>query len=205
MAEQKDKEVVASQNSSLRVKYEAVVPPSGLYFKLLSKESGKVIMSGKRFGDVAIGAYEDQYWCIDTAKGDYFRLKNKKSGKVIVSGKRFGDFKLGGEFEDQFWTLDSIKGEWFRLMNKDCGKVIISGKRFGDYKPGADSPDQYFKFAYEPYEIVSLTFDNKNGRITEQKPYVIAERTVINNTDTEQDVKFSTYTTGMSLFTFYGV
>ncbi|KAK0209833.1 hypothetical protein IW262DRAFT_1281142 [Armillaria fumosa] len=186
------------------------IPPEGLYFRLTGVESQHVLYS--RLGrSPEVWHYkgdsksEDQLFTLIHGKGEQqglYAIKGKKSGKVLYS-RVSPDPQVGhvGEEEmdyDSWFDLEVGVGEHrkhFRIVCPASGEVLFSrtnkDPHFGNYTRTAYFDDQYFTMDFEDMIVKSVDYDVAQGKILTVTPHVLANQTLTNNSDDEQEMSFS--------------
>ncbi|KAK0491956.1 hypothetical protein EDD18DRAFT_1080175 [Armillaria luteobubalina] len=186
------------------------IPPEGLYFRLTGVQSQHVLYS--RLGrDPEVWHYkgdsksDDQLFSLIHGTGEqqgFHAIKGKKSGKVLYS-RLSPDPQVGHVDEedmdyDSWFDLEVGAGEHrkhFRIVCPVSGEVLFSrtnkDPHFGNYTRTVYSDDQWFTMDFEDMAVKSVDYDIAQGKILNATPHVLANQTLTNNSDDEQEMSFS--------------
>ncbi|KAI0315459.1 hemolytic lectin [Amylostereum chailletii] len=206
---------------------EIYIPPNGLYFRLLGYASQRVLFSRSHaepqvWHHPVDSEYEDQYFTLIHGTGSrkgLYAIKSKRTGKVLFS-RTLQDPNVwhvdgDGKYNDNWFELEPGKGQYaktFRLLCPATNTVIFS--RVGvdpevyNYPgpPNSIYADQHFSFRFEDMQIDKIEYDLKVGRIISSTPEILANQTLTNGSDREQEMKFELNRSETHTSTFeYGI
>ncbi|KAK0491885.1 hemolytic lectin LSLc [Armillaria luteobubalina] len=186
------------------------IPPEGLYFRLFAIESKCVLYSRPRptpqvwqyKGDQE---YEDQLFTLIHGTGNragLYAIKGKATGWMLYS-RASPDPRVGhvdqNKMTDYCWFRFPVGvGEYskdFRILCPASDYVLFSrlnqNPNFGNYTSKGVHGDQYFTMKFEDMVVKSVDYDVAQGKILDVTPRVLANQTLKNNTDYEQEMSFS--------------
>lgn len=185
---------------------ELYIPPTEIFFKLLSYSSNHVLFS--RDSDPTFGHYEgpdsrDQWWSLIPGTGKHagcYAIKSKYTDKFLFSRHmepRVGHIDSDGKYDDNWFRLERGTGKLanhFRLRNFSSDMVIVSRTHvephLTNYSGTAKShDDHYFSFVFEDTEIVRIKYNDEEGRILSSTPEVLNTVKRNNNTPSPNTVK----------------
>ncbi|KAK0491954.1 hemolytic lectin LSLb [Armillaria luteobubalina] len=185
------------------------IPPEDLYFRLTGIQSQHVLHS--RLGrDPEVWHYkgnsrsDDQLFSLihGTGKKDrLYAIKGKKSGKVLFShlslDPQVGHINGDGKYNTNWFDLEVGAGEHrkhFRIVCPVSGEVLFSrmnkDPHFGNYTRTVYSDDQWFTMDFEDMVVKGVDYDIAKGKILAVTPHVLANQTLTNNLDDEQEMAF---------------
>jgi hypothetical protein len=137
----------------------AIMSGSGTYYKLVNRNSGKVLDISE--GSIADGAAAiqstgdsgyDQQWALVDIGGGYVEIINRKSGMALeiggwstTAGDPANQWTYGGRYSyNQQWQIIDAGGGYMKLKNRHSGMLLdISGGYTGDGGVAIQWPDNY--------------------------------------------------------------
>ncbi|KAK0469228.1 uncharacterized protein EV420DRAFT_15892 [Desarmillaria tabescens] len=198
------------------------IPPQGIYFRLLGRVSQCVLFA--RNGPEPLvwqykgPEYEDQLFTLIHGTGSHaglYAIKSKCTGKVLFSRgsppPRVGQIEGDGAHPDNWFDLEEGSGKYaggFRILCSSTGLVLYSRTNaeplFGNHPKADVAADQYFSFIFEDMIVKSVDYKLELGKILNVTPHVLANQTLRNNSDREQEMAFdfSENVTQTSLFEY---
>ncbi|KAK0209867.1 hypothetical protein IW262DRAFT_497764 [Armillaria fumosa] len=186
------------------------IPPEGLYFRLFAIES-KCVLYSRRSPTPQVwqykggNEYEDQLFTLIHGTGEragLYAIKGKATGWMLYS-RASPDPRVGHVNEDRMndtsWFVFEVGvGEYrkdFRILCPASGQVLFSrlnqNPNFGNYTRTGVHADQYFTMKFEDMVVKSVDYDVAQGKILDVTPRVLANQTLRNNTNYEQEMSFS--------------
>ncbi|KAK0491950.1 hypothetical protein EDD18DRAFT_1321316 [Armillaria luteobubalina] len=186
------------------------IPPENLCFRLTGVQTQHVLYS--RLGrDPEVWHYkgdsqsENQLFSLIHGTGEkdgLYAIKGKQSGRVLFSrlspDPQVGHVDGDGMYDDNWFDLEVGAGEhWkhFRIVCPASGEVLFSrtnkDPHFGNYTRTVYSDDQWFTMKFEDMVVKSVDYDIAQGKILTMTPHVLANQTLTNNSDDEQEMSFS--------------
>ena len=184
------------------------IPPKEISFRLLGYVSQHVLVSRThRSPEVTHHPKDlenpDQYFQLipGTGKhGGYYLVKSKYTGKVLFSrsaSPRVGHIDGNGKYDDNWFQVEVGKGRYtnnFRLRNFHSDRVLFSrthlNPQVDNYSASEVHPDHYFSFLFEDMKVDKVEYHLDLGKILSSTPIVIANQTLFNKTDIEQEMAF---------------
>ncbi|KAJ3485529.1 hypothetical protein NLI96_g4885 [Meripilus lineatus] len=197
------------------------IPPHGIYFRLLGYVSQNVIFSRTaqepQVGQIPVeSVYSDQWFTLihgtGNRKGTY-AIKGKVSGNVLFSREgpapNVGHVAGNGQYDDNWFKLEPGKGQYskqFRLITPSAGVAVFSRTKMEPYlwniAQGQVYSDQHFSYIFEDMNVDRIEYDLNLGKIISSNPLVLANQTLTNKTDHEQEMSFQLNETATHTSTF---
>ncbi|KAK0431821.1 hemolytic lectin LSLb [Armillaria borealis] len=194
------------------------IPPQGLYFRLTGQESQHVLYSRRgpspQLWHYKGGEYEDQLFTLIHGTGSragLYAIKGKHSGKVLYSRTSpepcVGHVDGDGMYNDKYAVssrvlslmADPLPPSWFdlevgigphakhfRIVCPATGEVLFS-RTTADPKFGNDTRGS---MGFEDMVVKRVEYDVARGKILRVTPHVLANQTLKNNSDDEQEMSF---------------
>ncbi|KAK0231736.1 hemolytic lectin LSLb [Armillaria nabsnona] len=184
------------------------IPPQGIYFRLTGQESQHVLYSRRgpspELWHYKGDKYEDQLFTLIHGAGSragLYAIKGKHSGKVLYSRTSpepcVGHVDGDGMYNDNWFDLEVGIGPHaghFRIVCPATGEVLFSrttaDPKFGNYTRAKFCADQYFSMGFEDMVVKRVEYDVARGKILRVTPHVLANQTLKNNSDDEQEMSF---------------
>jgi hypothetical protein len=188
---------------------ELYIPPEGLAFRLLGYLSQHVLYSRTHrkpeFGHHPVtDDYPDHYFTLVKGTGarqGLYAIKSKHTGYVLYSrthrDPRVGHDSENGRYDDNWFKLEPGKGQYakqFRLLCPYSDTVIFSrtAKEPEVWNhPSSDVyADHHFSFLFEDMQVDKIEYDLKLGKILTSTPKILANQTIVNDSDVDQTLTF---------------
>ncbi|KAJ3476704.1 hypothetical protein NLI96_g10979 [Meripilus lineatus] len=186
------------------------IPPEGIFFRLLGYRSQNVIFSRTAqqpfFGQVPAHTsdWDDQYWTLVHGTGSRagtFAIRSKVTGLMLFSRRptpNVGHVDGNGRFPDNWFILEPGRGQHannFRVVTPSDGVTLVSRTHERPYLWSYDRfstiwPDQFFSFLWEDMRVDRVDYDLHLAQVLSSTPLVIANQTLTNDTNLEQEMSF---------------
>ncbi|KAK0184396.1 hemolytic lectin LSLb [Armillaria mellea] len=186
------------------------IPPAGLYFRLRARETGYVLYSRRsptpQVWQYKGPEYEDQLFTLIYGTGEragLYAIQGKASGYALYS-RASPDPRVGHVVSDwdsnkycwfSFQEGSGNEANYFRILCPGSEMVLYSRLNqkpdFGNYTQYGVHPDQYFSMVFEDMIVERVEYDVARGTIMGETAVVLANQTLKNDTDHEQEMSFS--------------
>ncbi|KAK0196670.1 hypothetical protein F5146DRAFT_946624 [Armillaria mellea] len=198
------------------------IPPQGIYFRLLGRVS-QCVLFARNSPEPLVWQFkgpesEDQLFTLIHGTGEHaglYAIKSKATGMVLFSRMspppRVGRIEGDGAYQDNWFALEEGSGNYaggFRIVCSSTEFVLYSRTKgdplFGNHSKDDVHSDQYFSFIFEDMVVQGVDYNLALGTIINAAPYVLADQTLRNNSDREQEMAFdfSENVTQTSLFEY---